>query len=210
MKSDVIDEPPVRKQQQVSLRQGTLPGLDCLAICALILGGLQKLTAYQIGAASAVAKLSGHRITHIKVHGAMGHLLMHDAPACEAVAAAIKAVDPDLIVTVLVATKFEEVAAASGLRVAREIFADRAYQDDGRLVPRKVPGSVIHDAATAADRMAQMVQEGAVITQSGKRIKGQIDTICIHGDTPGAVAIARAVKARMLELGIEVRPFVDA
>ena len=177
---------------------------------AFSLQELQELTAYQIGAASAVAKLTGHRLTHIKVHGAMGHLLMHDQAACEAVAAAIKTVDPDLSVTVLVATRFEEVASAAGLRVAREIFADRAYQDDGRLVPRKMPGAVIHDAKTAADRMAQMVQEGAVITASGKRIKGRIDTICIHGDTPGAVAIARAVKAKMIDIGIEVRPFAEA
>ncbi|QEL27367.1 5-oxoprolinase subunit PxpA (plasmid) [Bosea sp. F3-2] len=170
---------------------------------------LQELTAYQIGAAAAVAKLAGHRLTHVKVHGAMGHLLMHDVAACEAVAAAIKAVDAELIVTVLVATRFEEVGEAAGLRLAREIFADRAYMDDGRLVSRKLPGAVIHDPDVAAERMAQMVQEGAVITQSGKRIKGKIDTICIHGDTPGAVAIAKAVKAKMIALGIDVRPFAS-
>lgn len=172
-------------------------------------GELQELTAYQIGAAAAVAKFVGHRITHVKVHGAMGHLLMNDAPACEAVAEAIKRVDPELVVVVLVGTRFEEVGEAAGLRLAREIFADRAYTDDGRLVSRKIPGAIIHDPDAAAERMVQMVREGAVITQSGKRLPGRIDTICVHGDTSGALSIARAVRTRLGEIGAEVRNFTD-
>ena len=170
---------------------------------------LQGLTVYQIGAAQAVAKLVGHRITHVKSHGAFGHVLMNDVAACEAVTDAIKRVAPDLIVVVLVGTRLEEVGAAAGLRLAREIYADRAYMDDGRLVSRKLPGAVIHDPAVAAERMAQMVGEGAVITQSGKRLHGRIDTICVHGDTPGAVPIAKAVKERLIAIGAEIRNFAD-
>jgi UPF0271 protein len=88
-----------------------------------------------------------------------------------------------------------------------EIFADRAYNDDATLVDRSLPGAVIHDAAEAGARMAQMVREGAIITQSGKRIAAQIDTICLHGDTPEAVDIARAVRGTLEAEGVLVRKF---
>ena len=105
---------------------------------------------------------------------------------------------------VLAATEQERAAKSLGCAVAHEIFADRAYEDDATLVDRRKPGAVIHDPARAAARMVEMVQEGAIIAESGRRIPTRIDTICLHGDTPEAVEIARAVRAALEGAGVEV------
>jgi UPF0271 protein len=113
-------------------------------------------------------------------------------------------VQPDLVVMVLAATEQERAAKSLPCAVAPEIFADRAYEDDATLVDRRRPGAVIHDPARAAARMVEMVRAGAIIAESGKRIPTRIDTICLHGDTAEAVAIARAVRAALEGAGVEV------
>jgi len=113
-------------------------------------------------------------------------------------------VAPDLIVMVLAATAQERAIRRLGGAWAGEIFADRAYEEDGRLVDRRKPGAMIHDAAYAGLRMARMVQEGAILTETGTRLETRIDTICCHGDTPEAVEIARSVRAALESEGIEV------
>ena len=124
-----------------------------------------------------------------------------------AIASAIKAVDPSLKFVVLANTRLVTAGEAAGLPLVHEVFADRAYEDDATLVSRRKPGAVLHDTAQIAERVVRMVQDRAVVSVSGKTIKVQLDTVCIHGDTPGAVEIARAVRQALKDSGIEVRPF---
>ncbi|HKL55273.1 MAG TPA: LamB/YcsF family protein, partial [Roseovarius sp.] len=114
---------------------------------------------------------------------------------------------PDVIIMVLAGTKQQDAVRDLGCRVACEIFADRAYNDDATLVDRSQPGAVIHDAAKAGARMAEMVREGAIITESGKRIPTRIDTICLHGDTATAVSIAAEVRRALKESGVRLKRF---
>lgn len=171
---------------------------------------IERFLAYQIGAAQAVAAYAGHRITYVKVHGALSNMAMEDPAGARAIARAIKAVDPALRFLAIAGTALQHAGEEAGLAVVREIYADRAYTDAGHLVSRALPGAVLHDAEEAADRVSAMVREGAVIAQSGKRVPVGIDSICVHGDTPGAVAMARAVRAKLEAAGIALKPFAAA
>src|SRR5258708_5549546 len=122
----------------------------------------------------------------------------------------IKAVDPNLVFVVLANSKLVQAGEAANLPMVHEVFADRAYEDDGSLVSRRKPGAVLHDANKIADRVVRMVQDGAVVSVTGKVIKMRTDTVCIHGDTPGAVEIARGVRKALKDAGIEVAPFKRA
>jgi UPF0271 protein len=165
---------------------------------------LRSLVQYQLGAARAMAQAAGGRVVHLKLHGALANMASEDEAMARACYEAALAVDPDLIVMVLVGTAQERAAQALGCNRAGEIFADRAYNDDATLVDRSLPGAVIHDAIHAAARMTAMVRESAIITESGQRISTQIDTICLHGDTPEAVGIAGAVRAALEAEGVRL------
>lgn len=171
------------------------------------LADLEKMAAYQIGALMGVAALEGAEVTHVKTHGALGNVAAEDDGVAGAIAKAAKAVDPELILVVMPGMATERAGEAAGLRMAREIYADRAYQDNGNLVPRSQPGAVIHDAKEAAGNVLKMLEEGAVVTASGKRLKGRIDTICVHGDNPAAVAMARTLRDRIEAAGVDIAPF---
>lgn len=171
---------------------------------------IENLVAYQIGALQAVATLAGHRVTHVKAHGALSNVACEDDMTARAIASAIKAVDPALIFVVLAKSKLVAAGEAAGLSMAHEVFADRAYEDDGNLVSRRKPGAVLHDAKVIADRVLRMVQDGAVVSVTGKTIEMRADTVCIHGDTPGAVAIARDVRKTLEANGVAVEPFARA
>ena len=171
---------------------------------------IENLVAYQIGALQAVASLAGHKVTHVKAHGALSNVACEDDMTARAIAAAIKAVDPRLIFVVLANSKLVDAGEAAGLTLAHEVFADRAYEDDGTLVSRKKPGAVLHDPTRIAERVLRMVQDGAVVSVTGKVIKMRTDTVCIHGDTPGAVEIARGVREKLKQAGIAVAPFARA
>jgi UPF0271 protein len=170
-------------------------------------GEIERLVAYQIGAASALATYAGARLGHVKIHGALSNIAGEDETIARAIACAVKAVEPRLAFLAPAGTKLETAGSAQGLMVAREIYADRAYMDAGRLVERSTPGAVLHEAAEAAGRVLAMVLEGAIITISGKRLATGIDSICVHGDSPNAVAMAKAVRARLEEAGIALAPF---
>lgn len=167
---------------------------------------IEKMVVYQIGALEAVARAVGHEVRHVKAHGTLANLAAIDRPAALAIGRAIRALDPTLVYVVMAGTELEHAAAELGLPMAREIYADRAYDDSGNLVSRKLPGAVLHDAEEAAERVAAMVREGAIISRSGKRIPVAIDTVCVHGDNPAAVAMAARVRARLEAAGIRVRP----
>ncbi len=167
---------------------------------------ITRFVAYQIGAAAGVASLVGHKLTSVKAHGALSNMATEDIEIARAIARATKSVDPNLALLVMGGTHLVRAADEAGLRAIYEIFADRAYDDEGQLVSRKIPGSVIHDPQIAAQRVVEMIGEGAVISTSGKRVPVTIDSVCVHGDTPGAAAIGRAVRTGLERAGHKVEP----
>ncbi|ABD88172.1 LamB/YcsF family protein [Rhodopseudomonas palustris] len=184
-----------------------LHGFGRRPVAGLSAAEIENLVAYQIGALQAVASLAGHKVTHVKAHGALSNVACEDDMTANAIAAAIKAVDRNLIFVVLANSRLLKAGEAAGLPLAHEVFADRAYEDDATLVSRKKPGAVLHDPAQIAARVVRMVQDGAVVSVTGKAIKMRTDTVCIHGDTPGAVEIARGVRQALKAAGIAVAPF---
>lgn len=175
---------------------------------AFSMGEIERLVAYQIGAAQALATWAGHPITHIKAHGALGNLTQTDADVAAAVCRAVKAVDPSLICLAIAMGHQARIAAEMGLQVRSEIFADRAYTEDGHLVSRKLPGAVIHDPDEAAARVVRMVRAQGIETVSGRFIPCAIDSICVHSDTPEAVGIAAHVRRTLEDEGIAIASFV--
>jgi UPF0271 protein len=184
-----------------------LHGFGRRPMAGLTAAEIENLVAYQIGALQAIAAMAGHEVTHVKAHGALSNVACEDQMTARAIASAIKAVDRNLIFVVLANSKLVAAGDAAGLPMAHEIFADRAYEDDGSLVSRRKPGAVLHDPEQIARRVVRMVQDGAVVSVSGKVIKMRMDTVCIHGDTPGAVEIGRGVRQALKDSGIDVAPF---
>ena len=168
---------------------------------------MARMVQYQLGAAQGMARAAGGRVRHLKLHGALSNMAMADAEMARAAYAAALEVDPDLIIMVLAATPMEEAAKALGCAYAAEIFADRGYAEDGTLIPRGQPGAMVTDADEAAERMSTMVREGAIVTARGARIETRIDTICLHGDEPSAVAAARTLRARLERDGVTIARF---
>ena len=168
---------------------------------------IETLVAYQIGALQGIAALAGHKVTYVKIHGALSKMACENEAMATAIADAIKGVDRKLAFVVLPFSKLVRAGERAGLPVVTEVFADRAYEDDGLLVSRRKPGAVLHDAAMVAARVQRMIEEQAVTTVSGKKLKVAIDTVCIHSDTPEAVQLARAVRARLDRAKIKVASF---
>lgn len=168
---------------------------------------LGHMVAYQLGAAQGMARLAGGRVRHLKLHGALANMASEDAAIARACYSAALTVDPDLILVTLAATASEAAARELGAAYANEIFADRAYNDDATLVDRSLPGAVLHDPAVAGERMEQMIRAGGIVTRSGKLIPCRIDTICVHGDSPDAVAMAGAVRTHLDGAGITLMQF---
>ena len=166
---------------------------------------LANLIRYQVGASLGMARSLGATLRHVKLHGALGNMTSEDAHMAQVCYEAALSVVPDAIIMVLAGTAQETAVRALGCAWAGEIFADRAYNDDATLVDRSLPGAVIHDPQIAGPRMVQMVEAGAIITESGKRIDTNIDTICLHGDTPTAVEIAKSVRSALEAAGITVQ-----
>ncbi|SDM25054.1 UPF0271 protein [Oryzisolibacter propanilivorax] len=164
---------------------------------------------YQIGALQGLAQAAGTRVRYVKPHGALYNTIAHDARQGDDVISALLALDPQLTLLALAGSPLIERARARGLRVVAEAFADRAYNDDGTLVSRRLPGAVLHDADAVAERMLQLVRTGEVTSITGTRVRLQADSICVHGDSPGAVDMARRVRARLQDAGVALRPFVD-
>ena len=168
---------------------------------------IEKMVIYQIGAAAALAQSVGLRLAHVKTHGSLGNMAMVDPDLARAVARATRAVDRDLILVVMPGLELEKAGLAEGLLVAREIYADRTYDDDGNLTSRKKPGAVIEDADFATKRILSMLDDGAITTVTGKRLPVSIDTICVHGDNAHAVAMASALRGALETAGCTIAPF---
>ncbi|WPB89345.1 LamB/YcsF family protein [Streptomyces malaysiensis] len=163
---------------------------------------------YQIGALHAFATAHGTRLRHVTPHGRLGNLVVTDAAYARAVTEAIVSYDQSLAV-VTQEGELSEAARKAGLKVATLGLADRAYHEDGTLVRRSEPGSVISDEQEVAERVVRMVTEGMVRSVTGRDIPVRCDTVLLHGDTPGAVGLAHAVRAALLTAGVEIRPLAQ-
>jgi len=172
-------------------------------------GDLATLVAYQVGALQAIAAQEGARVTSVKLHGSLSNRAAVDGALADAVARSIGAVDATLIWLVPAGSAMVGAGERAGLRVASEVFADRAYDDDGNLVSRARLGAVIDDPATCAARAVRMVVDGGIESVGGRRIALRAESVCVHGDTPGAVAAARAVRQALEAAGVELRAFAE-
>ena len=161
---------------------------------------LEAALIYQIGALAGMAAAEGARLTHVKPHGALSNQACEDATLADTVARAVRAFDRNLILLAPALSELLAAGARAGLPVAAEVFADRTYTDAGTLVPRSQPGAVIHDSAAVVTHAMRMLDAGGIVAASGKLLPTPMHSICVHGDTPGAVDNARQLRA-----GVEAR-----
>jgi 5-oxoprolinase (ATP-hydrolysing) subunit A len=167
-----------------------------------------RLVVAQVGALAGVAALAGTRVRYVKPHGALGNLAAADRSVADAIAAATSALPGNLAILAISGTALEHSARAAGMTVFSEIFADRAYQPNGQLVPRSKPGAVIHDAIEASDRLLRYLESGLMPVLDGAAIPLAGHSICVHGDTPGAVDMARRIRQELLRAGCTPSPFM--
>lgn len=160
----------------------------------------------QVGAMAATAASQGARLHHVKAHGALYNMAVRDLGLARALAQAVRDVDPSLVFYALASSDMARVASEVGLTVAHEVFADRSYQPDGSLTPRSRPDAMIEDPEQSIQQVLGMITEGRVIAVDGTSVEVRADTLCIHGDQPGAVVFAKAIRAALQQAGIEVRP----
>ena len=167
---------------------------------------LRSLILYQLGALDALVRAHGGSLSHVKAHGALYNRTARDRGLASAFAGAVRDVRADLVLVGLAGSVQLEEASRAGLRAVGEAFADRRYLPDGSLMPRSLPGSVLHDPAEAAAQAVRIVCDGSVIASDGSRVAVSAQTLCLHGDTPGAAALARAVRAALEGAAVEIAP----
>jgi 5-oxoprolinase (ATP-hydrolysing) subunit A len=165
---------------------------------------VEDAVAYQIGALAGIAATEGLRLQHVKAHGALYNMAVREAPLADAIAKATASVDRSLILLGLPGSQLVLAGRRAGLRTASEAFADRAYQPNGELVPRSQSGAVIEEADTVVSRAIMMAREHVVIAIDGTRVPIDVDTICVHGDTPGAAALARRIREALTQAGVDI------
>jgi 5-oxoprolinase (ATP-hydrolysing) subunit A len=166
---------------------------------------IEDAVAYQIGALAGIAGAQGVRLQHVKAHGALYNMAVREAALADAIARATAAVDPSLVLLGLPGSELLAAGQRAGLRTAAEGFADRGYEPDGTLVPRSQPGAVIEQVVAVVNRAVVMARDRVVTASDGTRVHLDVDTICVHGDTPGAAALARHIREALLKIGIEVK-----
>ena len=170
---------------------------------------LENQVAAQVGALSAIAALEAARVTHVKPHGALNNLACADRSVADTICRAVRAIDPALIMLAPAASQLVAAGRAAGLAVIEEIFADRAYLPDGQLVPRSRPDAMIHGAEASLAHVLAMLEAGALIAVDGTRIATPIGSICVHGDSPGAVAVARHLREQLAARGHQLLPLPE-
>lgn len=172
---------------------------------ALPAGEVFALVAYQLGAFHALATAAGTRVNHVKAHGALYNMAVRDEKMAEAIAHAVLAIDSSLLFFAPGESVLERAARSAKLRVVREVFADRNYLADGSLVSRTRPDALLHDPEEAAGRVLRMLRDGVVRSVDGKDVEVRAETICVHGDTPGAVAFVRVLRASLENSGVSIQ-----
>jgi 5-oxoprolinase (ATP-hydrolysing) subunit A len=170
---------------------------------------VEDLVLYQLAALAGFASARGVRLQHVKAHGALYNMAARDRSLANAIARAVRTFDPSLILFGLPASALLQAGTAAGLRVAAEAFADRAYEPDGSLASRRKPGSVIHDAEDVVRRAVRMARNHEVVAIDGSTVTFTPDTLCLHGDTPGAADLARQIRAALEGAGVTVQAFAD-
>lgn len=168
-------------------------------------GDVEDMVLYQVGALAAIAAAEGARLTHVKAHGALYNMAVRDSALADAIARAVRAFDRGLILFGLPGSELLRAGRDAGLNVVAEGFADRAYEADGSLTPRTRPGSVIEDADTVVARAVRMVTDHRVAATSGADIVLDVQTLCTHGDTPGAAELTRRIREALESHGVVVR-----
>ena len=169
---------------------------------------VERFVAAQAGALLAIAALAGTRVAYVKPHGALANVASEDRPVADAIVRAVKAVDGKLAVLAISGTVLEGAAREAGLAVYSEVYADRGYTPEGNLVPRGQAGALIEDYAAAATRLIGWLETGRMPTVGGQPVALTGHSICVHGDSPGAIMMARAVRAALAARGITVAPFL--
>lgn len=169
---------------------------------------LSSWVAEQVGLLEKIAAAAGVHVAYVKPHGALYNAVVHHEAQAAAVVEAVRRVDPTLPLLGLAGSELLRLAAAAGLPTVIEAFADRGYAPDGRLVPRSQPGAVLHDPDQVASRVVRMVVEGTVEAVDGSTLRVAAQSICLHGDSPGAVSMAVAVRRALESAGLRLAPFV--
>jgi UPF0271 protein len=167
---------------------------------------LEYLVTYQIGALQALAGAQGAKVTHVKPHGALNNMAHVDIDYALAIGRGIKAADPDIIYVANAGSQMTEAGAKLGLRVANEAYVDRRYGDDGKMLSRERDDAMILDPAEAARQVVGIVENRAITGITGRKIPADVQTFCVHGDEPTAVAVMRVVRAELKKAGIDVVP----
>ena len=162
---------------------------------------LASYVVYQLGALAGITTAAGYRMRHMSFHGALGNMAAADPNLADVLVGAVAAFDPGLIISVSTDTAIEQAALAHGLRVATSFLADRAYDDHGALVSRKLPGAVIHNESHVLQRVLQVLRHGTIDSINGHARRMRVQSILMHGDTPGAVALARLVRQAIVQNG---------
>jgi UPF0271 protein len=165
----------------------------------------EDMVLYQVAAVAGVAAAEGVKVQHVKPHGALFNMAVRNVELSAAIARAVAAFDRSLILFGLPGSEILNAGRAAGLRVAAEVFADRAYEPDGSLASRRKAGSVIHDPDAVVARAVRMVKERTVIATDGSAVALEADTICVHGDTPGSDALAAKIRAGLQAAGVTVK-----
>ena len=168
---------------------------------------ITRMVAAQVGALQGVAALAGAKVSYVKAHGALANLAADRRDVADAIAAAVKALPGNLAILAISGTEREVAGRAAGLPTYCEIFADRAYQANGQLVPRSQAGAVLHDPDAAAERMLRFLETGRMPVLGGGEVALAAGSICVHGDNPAAVEMARTLRARLEGAGVSLRPF---
>jgi len=162
---------------------------------------------YQIGSLQGLAKAAGTSVRYVKPHGALYNTIAHDRRQALAVIEAIRAIDPTLVLVALAGSPLIELARSEGLQCIAEAFADRAYTPQGTLVSRREPGAVLHDPVLVAQRMLRLVQDGSIEAIDGSLVRIEADSICVHGDSPSAVEMARELRRILEQADVSLLPF---
>jgi len=210
----VVMQRTIRLAKTYGVKVGAHPGYpDLLGFgrrnMAVAATDVKGYLIYQIGALQAFARVEGLELQHVKPHGALYNMAVKDPKLAQAIAEAVRSLDKGLILVVLAGSAWVNIAKEQGLRVAGEAFADRAYSADGSLVPRSQPGAVIKDKKEVAERVIGMIEEGRVKAITGEDVIIKADTICLHGDSPGALELAIHLRSALGDRGIKVVPLEE-
>jgi UPF0271 protein len=207
----VVMEETVRLAKEKGVAVGAHPGYPDLMGFGrrpmdLTHSEIEAYLLYQMGALFAFAKAHGLPLQHIKAHGALGNLAFVDLEAAKTVARAAARFSKEVIFVALAGSVMVQAAKEIGVRFVQEVYADRVYNPDGTLQSRKIPGSVIHDPEKAARQALTIVKEGYVVAHDGTKVRVKPETLCVHGDTPGAVAILQKIREELKKASITVKP----